>query len=167
MVLDRLSLALRAEMRPGKGRYFTAETTYLGKRVCLIKPLTYVNESGMAVSDAVGMFEVSLENLLVVCDDCELPFGKIRLRRKGQHGGHRGLESIIYHLKTEEFPRLRLGIEKPPDVDLAEYVLGEFEPAEKEKLPVVLEEAGRAAMLFLEYGVEKAMSLVNRKAENG
>ncbi|MFQ5906599.1 MAG: aminoacyl-tRNA hydrolase, partial [bacterium] len=133
----------------------------------LIKPLTYVNESGMAVSDAVGMFEVSLENLLVVCDDCELPFGKIRLRRKGQHGGHRGLESIIYHLKTEEFPRLRLGIEKPPDVDLAEYVLGEFEPAEKEKLPVVLEEAGRAAMLFLEYGVEKAMSLVNRKAENG
>lgn len=167
MVLDRLSLALRAEMRPGKGRYFTAETTYLGKRVYLIKPLTYVNESGMAVSDAVGMFEVSLENLLVVCDDCELPFGKIRLRRKGQHGGHRGLESIIYHLKTEEFPRLRLGIEKPPDVDLAEYVLGEFEPAEKEKLPVVLEEAGRAAMLFLEYGVEKAMSLVNRKAENG
>jgi len=165
MVLDRLNLTFQTEMCPDKGEYLTAQTTYLGRCVYLIKPLTYVNESGIAVSDAVGRFGVSLENLLVICDDCELPFGKIRLRKKGQHGGHRGLESIIYHLQTEEFPRLRIGIEKPPDVDLAEYVLREFETEEREKLPLVLEEAGRAAMLFLEQGVEKAMSLVNKRAE--
>jgi PTH1 family peptidyl-tRNA hydrolase len=165
MLVDRLSMAFKAEMRPGKGDYMVAESTYADRCVYLVKPLTYVNSSGIAVSDSLQRYGVSLDDLLVVCDDCELPFGMVRIRKKGEHGGHRGLESIIYHLQTEGFPRLRIGIGKVSDIDLALYVLSQFEPAEKEALPGVLDEAERAARLFLERGVEVAMSQVNRREE--
>jgi len=162
MVLDRLSLVFAAETCPGTEEYLVGRADYSSKCVYLVKPLTYVNNSGIAVSDACARFGVELEDLLVICDECELPFGKIRLRKKGQHGGHHGLESVIYHLQSEGFPRLRIGIGKPPCSDLTEYVLAEFEPEEKERLPLLLEEAERATVFFLEHGVEKAMSLVNR-----
>ena len=162
MVLDRLGLVFGAETCPGTEEYLVARADYSGRCIYLIRPLTYVNNSGIAVSGASARFGVELEDLLVICDDCELSFGRIRLRKKGRHGGHHGLESVIYHLQSEEFSRLRIGIGKPPSSDLTEYVLGEFEPEEKERLPLVLEEAERAAVFFLEHGVEKAMSLANR-----
>ena len=162
MVLDRLSLVFRAETRPGTEEYLVARADYSGRCIYLIRPLTYVNNSGIAVLNASTRFGIELEDLLVICDDCELPFGRIRLRKRGQHGGHHGLESVIYHLQTEEFPRLRIGVGRPASSDLTEYVLAEFELEEKERLPLLLEEAERAALFFLEHGVEKAMSLVNR-----
>ncbi len=165
MALERFGSSLGATMRPGRGEYLIGQVEYLGERVYLLKPLTYVNQSGVAVSDAVTRLEVALEDLLVVCDDCELPFGRLRLRRRGTHGGHRGLESVIYHLRSEEFPRLRIGIERSTSGDLADYVLSEFESEEKDRLPRVLEEAEKAIKFFLELGVEKAMSIVNRRVE--
>jgi PTH1 family peptidyl-tRNA hydrolase len=165
MVLERLGSSLETKMRPGKGEYLVGQAEYLGRRVYLVKPLTYVNQSGVAVSDAVTRYDVALEDLLVICDDCELPFGRMRLRKRGSHGGHRGLESVIYHLRSEDFPRLRIGIERSLSGDLADYVLSEFEPEERDKLPKVLEEAEKAIRSFLELGVEKAMSLINRRVE--
>lgn len=162
IILDRLSLVFKAETYPGSDEYVVTRTDYSGRYIYFIQPLTYVNNSGVAVSEASARFGVGPGGLLIICDDCELPFGNIRLRKKGQHGGHHGLESIIYHLQTEEFPRLRIGIGKPPSPDLTEYVLAEFEPAEKDRLPLLLKEAERAAVFFLEQGVEKAMSSVNK-----
>lgn len=165
MFLDRMSTSLNAEMLPGKGDYLIARAAYLDRPVYLVKPLTYVNNSGIAIRDAAMRFEIPLEKVLVVCDDCELPFGVLRLRGKGSDGGHHGLESVIYHLESEEFPRLRIGIGKPPSVDLTEYVLSRFEPDELERVPEILTEAERAVKLFLDLGVSRAMSLVNRRAE--
>jgi PTH1 family peptidyl-tRNA hydrolase len=165
MVVDKLAETLRAEMVPGKGDYVIGEAFYLKSPVYLVKPLTFVNGSGTAVLDARERLSIPLADILVICDDCELPFGMVRLRGRGSDGGHRGLESIIYHLRSEEFPRLRIGIGKVPSVDLTEYVLGDFRPGEAEELPTVTEEAERAVGLFLELGVDRAMSLVNRRAE--
>lgn len=162
MVLDRLSLVFGAETCPGSEEYVVTRADHSGRCVYLIKPLTYVNKSGIAVSDARSRFGIELDDLLIICDDCELPFGRIRLRKKGWHGGHHGLESVAHYLQSEEFPRLRIGIGRPPSSDLTEYVLTEFEPEERERLPLLLEEAERAAVLFLKKGIEKAMSLVNR-----
>jgi PTH1 family peptidyl-tRNA hydrolase len=165
MLLDKLIDAFEARLGPGKGEYSVGKGVYLGKNVYLVRPLTYMNESGIAVSDAVAKHRVPLSDMLVVCDDCELPFGMTRLRAKGSDGGHRGLESIIYRLKTEEFPRLRIGIGKVPAADLTDYVLTDFLPEERGRLPEVLTEAERAAKLFLELGIDKAMSMVNRRVE--
>ena len=165
MLVDLLAKELEAEMIPGKGDYLVGRTSYLGRSVHLVKPLTFVNRSGLAVSDVRARFSVPLSDTLIVCDDCELPFGMVRLRGRGSHGGHHGIESVIYHLKSEDFPRLRVGIGKDPSEDLAQYVLSEFAPVEEGRLPAVLREAERATRLFLELGVEKAMSLVNRRAE--
>lgn len=165
MLVDLLAATLNAEMAPGKGDYLVGRTSYLGRSVHLVKPLTFVNRSGLAVSDVRARFSVPLSDTLIACDDCELPFGMVRLRAKGSHGGHHGLESVIYYLNSEDFPRLRVGIGRDPSADLAEYVLSGFTPGEEEELPAVLREAERAARQFLELGVEKAMSLVNRRAE--
>ena len=124
-----------------------------GQRVLLLKPLTYMNLSGSAVIKAFRFFHIGLEDLLVVYDDAALPFGRIRLRARGSAGGHKGMISIIAHLGSLDFPRLRIGIDSSgPNKDLAEYVTDVFSPEELAELPAVVERAADVALIWITRG---------------
>ena len=133
------------------------------KEIILAKPQTYMNLSGIAVKKLVGAFSISLEELLIIIDDVNLPFGKIRFRPRGSHGGHNGLLSIIQHLNTDAFPRLRIGIGKPPqNMDMKTYVLMNFIDEEviqlKEKIiPDIL----NALEVYIHSGLNMAMNKFN------
>lgn len=133
----------------------------LGNTKCLlIKPQTFMNNSGEAVREAAAFYKIPPERILVVFDDISLPCGKLRIRRKGSDGGHNGIKSIIYHLNSDAFPRIKLGIgEKPhPDYDLADWVLSTFKKDELALLHDAAENACSAAELIVSGNIEKAMS---------
>ncbi|WP_448522878.1 aminoacyl-tRNA hydrolase [Pseudothermotoga sp.] len=130
--------------------------------VRLVRPLTYMNVSGLAVGTLVAKYGVSVDDIIVVYDDVDLPLGKIRIRRKGSAGGHNGLKSIIENLKTDRFVRVRIGVgPKPEGVDLAQFVLSDFSIQERFVLDKVLDVAVQAVQTILSEGVQKAMSLYN------
>ncbi len=133
----------------------------LGSTKCLLmKPQTFMNNSGEAVREAAAFYKIPPERILVVFDDISLPCGKLRIRRKGSDGGHNGIKSIIYHLNSDAFPRIKLGIgEKPhPDYDLADWVLSTFKKDELALLHDAAENACSAAELIVSGNIEKAMS---------
>jgi len=132
------------------------------QRVKLAKPQTFMNLSGDAVSCLISKPELDAATLIVISDDLALPFGAIRLRQRGSAGGHNGLKSIIGALGTNEFIRLRIGIQPDhPITDAKSFVLNEFTKAEKESLARILERAAEAMRSVLRDGVAKAMSLYN------
>jgi len=130
-----------------------------------------MNNSGIAVGDVVQRYGIALSNLLVVCDDVNLPLGKIRLRERGSDGGHRGVASIIYHLLSNEFPRLRCGIGTPPPLPAAskeekkqqmlEFVLSTFRSDELDIVQTMIEQASEAALCFISDGITAAMNRFN------
>jgi PTH1 family peptidyl-tRNA hydrolase len=162
-VVDSLANRRKQSFKPGKGEYLFCDVQKEGeKRALLIKPLTYMNASGRAVTDALDHYKLSRENLLVLCDDANLPLGKIRIRDKGSDGGHKGLRSIIYHLNSISFARLRMGIgESPADMDLEDFVLREFDSEEKEAVEKMIERACAAVEYALTWGLEYAASQFN------
>jgi PTH1 family peptidyl-tRNA hydrolase len=130
--------------------------------VKLAKPQTFMNLSGEAVSCLVSKHEVETSSLLVISDDLALPFGTIRLRQRGSAGGHNGLKSIIGSLGTNEFIRLRMGIQpEHPISDAKKFVLSEFSRAETEALPEILDRGVAALRSVLRDGIARAMSLYN------
>jgi PTH1 family peptidyl-tRNA hydrolase len=139
-----------------------------GQRLILAKPQTFMNISGQAVGSLLRFYKVPLERMLVIHDDLDLPFGTLRMRPGGGSGGQRGLASIIEKLGTQDFPRLRLGIGRPPGrMDAADYVLQDFSAAERELLPAILTRSAEAASLFTKEGLEKAMNLYNGELSKG
>lgn len=136
-----------------------------GEQVCLLIPLTYMNNSGGAVRQVVKEMGLSPEDILVVCDDFNLDFQKLRLRAKGSDGGHNGLHSIIEKLETEHFARLRMGIGRPVNKqDTVDYVLAEFSKKERGSLDDFIEEAVSCSCRWLHDGVGAAMEAYNRKS---
>jgi PTH1 family peptidyl-tRNA hydrolase len=162
-VVDALAKRSHQGFKPGKRDYLYCEIKpKAGQSFHLIKPLTYMNDSGEAVVEALEHLNRGKENLLVICDDVNLPVGKLRIREKGTDGGHKGLRSIIYHLNSIEFARLRMGIgETPEGMDLEEFVLQEFEEAEKQTVESMIEKACQAVENTLIRGVEDSMSKFN------
>ncbi len=162
-VVDFLARSNNGKFKPGKGNYLFCEIKKKEKEeFFFIKPLTYMNASGEAVADALNHSGLNLEDLLIVCDDSNLPLGKIRVREKGTDGGHKGLKSIIYHLNSISFARLRMGIgEAPPNMDLEEFVLKEFLEEEKETVEKMIERACAAVENALTWGIEDTMSRFN------
>ncbi|RME37722.1 MAG: aminoacyl-tRNA hydrolase [Thermoflexia bacterium] len=141
-----------------------ARGTILGQPVLLALPQTYMNDSGRSVGPLVRFYKLPLDHLLVVYDDLDLPLGVLRLRPDGGSGGHRGMQSVIQHLGTSAFPRLRLGIGRPPGgKDPADYVLEDFRPEEEPMVEEMLDRALAAIQCWLTEGLEKAMSLYNRQ----
>lgn len=131
-------------------------------QVVLLKPMTYMNLSGKAVSFLARRMGIVPSQVLVIYDDMSLPFGRLRLRGSGSAGGHRGMASVIGALGTLDVPRLRVGIgSPPPGVDASAYVLSPFSEEEKEALPEILGRACRAVELWLDESLDKAMTLVN------
>jgi len=134
----------------------------IGKtRVILAKPLVYMNESGQAVNALVRWYKIALADLLVIYDDLDLPLGKIRLRRRGGSGGHKGLQSIIDALQTEEFARLRVGIGRPIYGEPSDYVLSDFTPEERMIMEATYDRVVAAIECFLTQGIETAMNEFN------
>jgi len=166
LLIDNLCERFRIRLGGGKGDFLYGKATFAhdnGKEdIVLSKPSLSMNLSGISVLQLVERLNPGMENLLLVLDDVNLPFGKIRLRRQGSHGGHRGLESVIYQLGTDRFPRLRIGIGDAIDsYVLKEYVLEEFSEFERSRLPDVVEQAGGAVLTYLSEPIETAMSKVN------
>ena len=135
----------------------------MGKEtVILARPITYVNLSGGAVKQLVKKFRLKLKDLLIVVDDVNLPWGKMRFRGKGAAGGHKGLESIIEILGTNQFPRLRLGVAGGEKRELRNYVLAEFTRNQKKDLTFFLEHIIQAIEVFIKGGIEAAMNKFNK-----
>ena len=133
-----------------------------GRRVALAKPRTFVNRSGRAITYLLARYAVSPQNLLVICDDLDLPLGKIRLRPEGSAGGHNGIKSIIEAVGTQEFPRLRVGIGHPPSgSDQIDYVLGTMSEDEREMADEAVERVVQAVASVLTDGVTVAMNRFN------
>ena len=134
-----------------------------GKRCLLLKPQTFMNLSGEAVRDAVEFYKIPTENVIVICDDISLEPGKMRIRRKGSHGGQNGMRNIIYHLKDDNFPRIKIGIgAKPnPEYDLADWVLSRFSQSEAKLIKQVAEDTASAIEYIVKGDIDRAMSNYN------
>ncbi len=134
-----------------------------GKRCLLLKPQTFMNLSGEAVRDAVEFYKIPTENIIVICDDISLEPGKMRIRRKGSHGGQNGMRNIIYHLKDDNFPRIKIGIgAKPnPEYDLADWVLSRFSQSEAKLIKEVADNTVSAIEYMVKGDIDKAMSNFN------
>ena len=141
----------------------TADIELAGKKCLLMKPQTFMNNSGEAVKQAAAFYKIPPEKIIVVFDDISLPCGKLRIRRKGSDGGHNGIKSIIYLLNSDKFPRVKLGIgEKPhPDYELADWVLSAFKKDELSALREAAENACSAVELMVQGDIDRAMSNFN------
>lgn len=140
----------------------TGDLVFNGEKVILLKPLTYMNLSGLAVAPAVRFFKMDLTDLLVVYDDLDLKPGTLRMRVKGSAGGHNGMKSIIQELGTDEFPRLRIGIGRPaPGWSVVDWVLAPFGPDDQATMAETLPRAVEAIESFLTDGPAKTMSRFN------
>lgn len=145
---------------------FDAKTAQLaGVDAILAMPQTYMNDSGSSVAPLAAFFKVPPQHILVVCDDVNLPFGRLRMRRSGTDGGHNGLKSIIGDLGTIDFPRLRVGVGRR-EGDLIDHVIGPFDKVEEAGLPDVIARSVAGVETFLDAGVEAAIALVNAAGGN-
>jgi PTH1 family peptidyl-tRNA hydrolase len=162
LAVDQLATRLEVKFSRVQLRALVTDARFKGQRIILAKPQTYMNESGTAVASLMKFYKIPLENLLVAHDDVDLPFGTLRLRPGGGSAGQKGIESIIARLGTQEFPRLRLGVGRPPGSKLAAaYVLQEFSRDEAEQLPAVLDRSAEAVLTFVTGGLEAAMNQYN------
>lgn len=161
-VLDSLAKKLKIKIEIRRHKSLMGRGKLGRERIILAQPLTFMNNSGVAATSLVRSLKIPLKNLVVVCDDIDLPIGRIRIREKGSSGGHKGLESIIQHLKSNEFPRLRLGIGKSPrGMDPKEYVLRNFTKEENLLVKEEIDKAGEALIFLVREGVTPAMNKYN------
>lgn len=166
LVLDTLAQKLGTDLSERKHRALCGKAVIGGQKVILLKPQTYMNSSGESIRAAADYYKVPPEDILVVYDDISLAPGQLRIRAKGSAGGHNGIKSIIAHLGTQEFPRVKVGIgEKPPRMDLADYVLGHFSSGEKKIMEEAAKEAADAICEIVNVGIEQAMNDHNRRKE--
>lgn len=160
-VVDRLAES------PQAGRFLNRFQAQIGElsedsqRILLVKPETFMNLSGRSVRQVVDFYQVALEDLLVVCDDVNLPLGRLRVRARGTHGGHNGLRDIQNHLGTTEYARLRLGVGSSDRAELIDHVLGRFRPTEKPAIEEAIQTAVQAVVVWIHQGVEACMNQYN------
>ncbi|MCP4639592.1 MAG: aminoacyl-tRNA hydrolase [bacterium] len=163
-VTDRLGISGSRE----KHDALLAEGRLGAERILVVKPLTFMNRSGLAVAKAARNAIEDMGDLLVVVDDVELPLGRVRFRASGSAGGHNGLKSIIEHVGTRDFPRLRLGVGREASGDgLIDHVLSSFRPEEWPVVNEMVERAADGVLRFLEAGIETAMNEFNGKPNSG
>lgn len=152
----------RIRLKKKEGFALTGSGMICGEKVLLAQPQTYMNESGRSIRSLRDYYRLSDEDIIVICDDINLPVGQIRVRAKGSAGGHNGLKSIIEHLGTQEFTRIRIGVgDKPDGADLIGHVLGRFRKEEDAKLRDIFALTEEALSAILNNSVEEAMNRVN------
>jgi PTH1 family peptidyl-tRNA hydrolase len=165
LVVDRLAEINHILISHKRFKSLYGSGSIAPQKVVLLKPATYMNRSGEAVSQALHFFNIGIEDLIVVHDDLDLPFGKLRFKKKGGDGGHQGIRSIIDSTGGDEFLRLKVGIGRPPEGrDPADYVLDCFNSAEQKSLEEVLSLAAESIETVVSKGIETAMNRLQRKA---
>ena len=166
MLLNQLAERLDTSFSRLESKALVTKKKHNNQNIILAKPQTYMNLSGQSVASLIKFYKIPLENLMVVYDDVDLPFGRIRIRPSGGSGGHKGITSIIERLGTKDFPRMRLGVGRPPGTKgAASYVLKDFSGEDAEFLPHVLERAGEAIITFITEDLETAMNRYNPKTD--
>ncbi len=163
LAIDMLAMKQNKEIKRLKFHALTCDAEIEGKKCLLMKPQTFMNNSGEAIGEAARFYKIPPQNVIVLSDDISLDVGKIRIRRKGSAGGHNGLKSIIAHLGSEDFPRVKIGVGKKPNayVDLADWVLGRFPKELEPQLKEALENADAAVSLIVQDKLDRAMNLYN------
>ncbi|NTV05993.1 MAG: aminoacyl-tRNA hydrolase [Chlorobiaceae bacterium] len=163
-VVEKIADSFRTVFKKGKGKYLVAKITHRKEQLILIKPMTYMNLSGHAVVAAMNFYKIGRSDILVICDDLNLPSGSIRLRAKGSAGGQNGLKHIIESLGSDEFARLRVGIklDEQPLNSFSSFVLGKFSESEKIVMEKMLPVCSDAALDFAINGIEHAMNNYNK-----
>ncbi|MFG0331467.1 MAG: aminoacyl-tRNA hydrolase [Phycisphaerales bacterium] len=164
MVIDRVAERLGVA-GPARSQFHGAcvDARHEGEKVTLLKPLTYMNRSGLSVSEAARFYKIEVEDLLVIVDDVALPLGTVRLRAGGSAGGHNGLTDIERALGGDQYPRLRVGIDPPGRVPQRDYVLGRFSPEQQSQLGDAVAQASDAALVWVTDGLTEAMNQFNRR----
>jgi len=165
MVVDTLAERLGGLVFRSRFESLVAEWRAGRDRAALVKPQTFVNESGRALRRAAEWFEAAPDDVLVVLDDYNLPLGAIRARRGGSPGGHRGLESVIRHLGTPDVPRLRVGIGRDPSRRDRDFVLSPFASEERELAAAAVRRAADAVETWLREGIERCMNVYNARPD--
>jgi len=162
MLIDRLCERWGVRMSRMQNKALVASAHVGGHKIVLAKPQTFMNLSGQAIAPLVKFYKVPFENLLVAHDDLDIPFGTLRIRPGGGAGGQKGVGSTIQLLGTQQFPRIRLGIGRPPgQMDPAAYVLQNFSSGDQEILKMILDRAADAAVMFIESGLNHTMNTYN------
>lgn len=165
ITLDQLAEQHGIKINKIKHKALVGEGIIAGRKVLLVKPQTFMNLSGQSVREVVSYYHVEPEDLLVIYDDVDLPLGSLRIRSKGSAGSHNGMKSILYDLQEDGFPRIRIGIGAERRMDLASYVLGNFDKEDREPMKQAVSRAAAAVERYLAEGIEAAMSEYNTKAE--
>lgn len=160
-VIDRLADELNVTLSPSKFKGDYVKFKYKGEDVIFLKPMTYMNLSGESVIQVMHYFKCDLDDLLVIYDDLDMPTGKLRLRESGGAGGHNGIKNIIEHVKGKNFKRIRIGIDKNPQIKVVDYVLGRFSKEEEKLIDEGVEKAMKAVELYLDKGFAAAMNQYN------
>ena len=162
-VIDVLAKEHGIEISKAKHKAHIGEGLIAGKKVLLVKPQTYMNLSGQSVAEVLRYYNALPENIIVVYDDTALPVGALRIRKQGSAGGHNGIKDIIFRLDTDVFDRVRIGVgEKPPNWDLADYVLSRFNgKAEIDAIINGVDNAAEAVAFMIEHGTDLAMNRFN------
>jgi len=165
MVIDQLIVRLNARGLKVQSKAIVTGATFEDRKLILAKPQTYMNLSGQSAQGLLSFYKLPVENMLIAHDDLDIPFGSIRIRPKGGPGGQGGMASTISQLGTKDFPRLRIGIGRPPGrMDPAAYVLQNFSREEMKVLPEIVERASNAALEFVKNGLNAAMNKFNGSA---
>lgn len=163
LTIDHIAAQYNTDIKKLKFKSLIGDTVIDGHRCLLVKPQTFMNNSGEAVRDVSQFYKIKPENIIVIFDDISLACGKLRIRRKGTDGGHNGIKSIIYHLNSDDFPRIKIGIgSKPhPDYNLADWVLSTFGKEDMEQLKAAITKATEVIPFMLDGDIEKAMNKAN------
>lgn len=163
MTADKCERATGAKINRSRFKSLSDQIKLGNEGVLLIKPQTYMNLSGEAVGEAARFYKVPAERVIVVSDDVSLPLGKLRIRAKGSAGGHNGLKSIIEHLGSDAFPRVKVGVGAPghPEYDMADWVLGSFKNQDAADIDEATGKAWQAVESIIAQGVEKTQSMYN------
>ena len=161
--IDALAKSLGARVDRAKFRGLYGQTVFEGNKLILLKPQTFMNNSGLSVMDAAHFYKLPPERVIVLFDDISLDVGRLRVRADGSAGGHNGIKSIIGCLNSQDFPRVKIGVgAKPhPDYDLADWVLSNFSASEEKALAPAIERAGEAALAIIKDGVPAAANRFN------
>ncbi len=163
LAMDLLAITKNTDIKRLKHHALVADMQIGGKRCLVMKPQTMMNNSGEAIGEAAKFYKIPPENVIIVYDDISLDVGQTRIRRKGSAGGHNGIKSIIAHLGSENFPRIKVGVGKKPtpEYDLVNWVLGRFPKEQEKDLKAALENSVSALELIVGGDIDKAMNLYN------
>lgn len=162
-ILDIFAKRRSVRIISRRGRALVGSFELCGEEILLVKPQTFMNDSGQAVGELARKYKLSPDDVLVIYDDLDLPLGKIRVRMRGSSGGHKGMKSIIAHLHSEDFPRIRIGIGRGGEA--IDHVLSRFNKKDRVVMDVTLQQAADALDMILEEGIDAAMNLHNRAEE--